>query len=916
MSLPDRDDNSKSVQALEFLKALFGHTDQTIFLQTLANDGADPDEGPNKRHLMSRDGDAIVRFVAKHDRARRGLFVCVSTVAEGARTRSKETVRESICLHADLDFKGIAEDEPAIWAAIDRLEAPPSLVVRSGGGLHLYWLFREPVDAQQARERLETALRALAEVVAGDTAVCEIARLMRLPGSHNSKYGDLREVTLERSDGPRYELEGLEEWLEYQRPVLTRKPATQKQGTAFRPDPAPSDNPFLAAAAAMGRQPRLDVEQVLADMGKGNFHNSLLKASASLISKGRGVEETVAVLMEACRQKGDADWDWRRQEKEVRGMCASAQRKYAPSPPPDVSRETPDTDTVTVTDLDQARARRQQKPPPRPRGGKINHIDIGEIFLAGLELSGQRLMFVAGGAAWRYEDGLWRMLDDRTSRAWLDGRIEQCIRGTEAKSQIKIVNEARAWLIRHPDLQREDVAFDRHGKVPTLNGLIDPVSGACEPLAASHYCTWRVPFDYDPEAKCPYWLQLLEDAFADRPDEVCAEYIQLLQEWLGMALLDDRAKALSCILFFQGGSDYGKSEIINVLAGTFGPRRNTTPIDKLDETFGLMPFTHRTPWVLPEAFEQGKWHFSSVTKALASGEPIQINMKNGAIFDHTFTGPIIWGANHDPQFKEATAAIVNRLLIVPCRRKFDPMDPVGVALIAQAAGLEKPSQLILRDEMPGVLAWAVQGLIAVRARGYFLRPEESRIAAGNVRRDTNIVLGFVEDCVAFAADDMISVPDFSAAFASWWSERHGSERGVPGSESVGRAMRALAEPRVALDLRDNSRRYFAGICLNTEGRRHWSNAVTSSAFVFQSRKASTTESGGDPRCTIPPAWNGKEVIRGMRRAQANDMTVRRAQASEVTVRNPPKMTDDSLSSPLSPRPSRGEVVDPTDDIPF
>ena len=46
-------------------------------------------------------------------------------------------------------------------------------------------------------------------------------------------------------------------------------------------------------------------------------------------------------------------------------------------------------------------------------------------------------------------------------------------------------------------------------------------------------------------------------------------------------------------------------------------------------------------------------------------------MKNGAIFDsHTFTGPIIWGANTDPQFKEATAAITNRLLIVPCRRKF------------------------------------------------------------------------------------------------------------------------------------------------------------------------------------------------------------------------------------------------------
>src|SRR6185436_6508228 len=58
--------------AVEFLKTLFADSDQPIFLQTLANDPDDPDEGPNKRHLLSRDIAAIERFVAKHNRARRG----------------------------------------------------------------------------------------------------------------------------------------------------------------------------------------------------------------------------------------------------------------------------------------------------------------------------------------------------------------------------------------------------------------------------------------------------------------------------------------------------------------------------------------------------------------------------------------------------------------------------------------------------------------------------------------------------------------------------------------------------------------------------------------------------------------------------------------------------------------------------
>ena len=596
----------------------------------------------------------------------------------------------------------------------------------------LYWLFREPLDAQENRERIEAALRRLADILAGDVAVCEIARLMRLPGTSNSKYGDMRKVTFRHDADVRYELEDLEDWLERQQPVLNRKvvtPTPKKGGS--RPSPAKPENPFLAAAAAMGRKPRLDVDEALAAMAEGNIHDTQVRVSAALLARGEDVEDVVAILMEATLQASGENpkWNWRAEEKRIRTACAGALKKFPPPSEPKASEpkasepkasepkaSEPKADapvshetTDNVADLGLERTKRQPK--PNPKRGKINHLDIGEILLEGWRQSNQGVVFTEGQGSWRYFDGLWRLQDDRSLRSWLDPQIEQCIRGTEAKSQIRLVNETRAWIIRHPDLQIDEAPFDRHGKVPTLSGLVDPVTGEVAPPHAGQWCTWRVPFEYDPDAACPYWLQLLEDAFADRPAEVRAEYVQLLQEWLGMALLDDRAKALSCILFFQGGSDYGKSEIINVLAGLFGPRRNTTPIDRLDKDHGLMAFANRVPWVLPEAFDQGKWHFSSVTKALASGEPVQINMKNGAIFDHTFTGPIIWGANTDPQFKEATAAITNRLLIVPCRRKFDPDKPVGVAIAARAAGLNKPSQLVLRDEMPGVLTWAVRGMV-------------------------------------------------------------------------------------------------------------------------------------------------------------------------------------------------------------
>ena len=83
----------------------------------------------------------------------------MATIAKGSSTRNKENCREISVAHTDLDFRSIAEDEPAVRRVVDTLPVPPSIVVFSGGGLHLYWLLKEPLDAQQYRDRLEALNR-------------------------------------------------------------------------------------------------------------------------------------------------------------------------------------------------------------------------------------------------------------------------------------------------------------------------------------------------------------------------------------------------------------------------------------------------------------------------------------------------------------------------------------------------------------------------------------------------------------------------------------------------------------------------------------------------------------------------------------------------------------------------------------
>ena len=158
-----------------------------------------------------------------------------------------------------------------------------------------------------------------------------------------------------------------------------------------------------------------------------------------------------------------------------------------------------------VADLGLERTKRQPK--PNPKRGKINHLDIGEILLEGWRQSNQGVVFTEGQGAWRYFDGLWRLQDDRSLRSWSTPRSSSSAerRGTEAKSQIRLVNETRAWIIRHPDLQIDEAPFDRHGKVPTLSGLPDPVTGEVRRTAARQpvvNLAGAVP-EYDPGCRLP-----------------------------------------------------------------------------------------------------------------------------------------------------------------------------------------------------------------------------------------------------------------------------------------------------------------------------------------------------------------------------------------------------------------------------
>ena len=588
-----------------------------------------------------------------------------------------------------------------------------------------------------------------------------------------------------------------------------------------------NSNPFEAKFFTL-KQP-IDAGERLASMrhgGEGDtgIHNTQLAVSASLLSSGMAEDDVVETILAATREVGDPQWDWEQEEELIRGMCRDWIKKH-PS----------QGSMAEVVQLDSRRA-----PPSK---AKI-HIYIGGKILDRLARLSGRLIY-ANEQLWRYRDGLWTQYSIGEANAWINSEVEQECVQLKIPSTMKLCAEVRGWIYRSPSVYREEVKWDEHGKIPTRSGLVDPETRTVSPLTAEHYATYIIDCEYDPDARCVWWERMLDDCFEDRDPSL----IGVIQEVLGTALIEDKTRALTRALVLVGPSDSGKSNVINVMAGLISTEANATSFDALENAHGLMSFLRRVPWVLHEAFDQSKWHFSATVKALLSGDPVNVNVKNGPMVTLRYKNPVFWGTNAPPQFKEATKAIINRLIVIEFKKVFGN-EMTGAAREAWSRGFASPSDLVLTTEKPGLLNWAMAGMDRALRRGSIATTDEIQTTLLQVRTESNMVAGFIEECCSYDPQIQVCTADFCAAFAVWYGANMGEDRKVPSNRSVGRAMIALGDPRISF-YAANSRRYYRGLALNEAGLDYWRGVALSNLVSHKAARLSDSDREVNQRTLIP-----------------------------------------------------------------
>ncbi len=330
--------------AAQFIADMFGNnkTEHEVHVCRYPNSGGNL---PFKK-LNTRDPAAIERFVQQYDEAGGAAYFACGTLRPDATGRTKEDISEIAFLWADIDFKDIVEDRVSVERRLATLKYPPSYTVFTGHGIHCYWLLTEALDAQSMQSRVEENLRLLCDLVGGDTNVCEIARVMRLPGTHNSKFtGEMIPVEILTSSGKSYHLDDLEEMLAETAPIILRehRPASITAGQAIE------DDAYLDYAKDFGFKTPIDVKATLDAMlymgGDNNgIHPTQISVEASMINSGHSDDEIVEIVMAATRAAaGDYGkrWNWNREEKTIRKDIATWRKKLAakgqePKPKPPV----------------------------------------------------------------------------------------------------------------------------------------------------------------------------------------------------------------------------------------------------------------------------------------------------------------------------------------------------------------------------------------------------------------------------------------------------------------------------------------------------------------------------------------------------------------------------------------------------
>jgi putative DNA primase/helicase len=330
-----------------------------------------------------------------------------------------------------------------------------------------------------------------------------------------------------------------------------------------------------------------------------------------------------------------------------------------------------------------------------------------------------------------------KALADHAKRSEAEARIRAMLE--LAKSEVPISSEdldARPWFLN------------------VQNGTIDLRTGNLHPHRQEDLMTKLAPVRYDPDAKAPTWMAFLERVL---PAEDLRSFVQRA---VGYSATGDTSE--QCMFINHGGGANGKSTFQETIAVALGDYAMRAPTEMLlaRRAGGIPNDIARlkgSRFVAASETEEGRRLAESLIKDLTGQDTITARFMRAEWFDFKPTHKLWLSTNHKPEIRGTDAAIWRRIRLVPWVVTIPPAEQ------------DKRLAAKLRDELPGILAWIVQGCLEWRREG-LQPPDEVKRATGRYRAEMDVLAAFIdEECVVYERASATAKALYSA-YREWCEE--------------------------------------------------------------------------------------------------------------------------------------------------
>jgi putative DNA primase/helicase len=352
------------------------------------------------------------------------------------------------------------------------------------------------------------------------------------------------------------------------------------------------------------------------------------------------------------------------------------------------------------------------------------------------------LLYVPLWGRWlRWTDGRWRF-DDKLyvfdlARAVCRDLADVARRPTVADKVRSAATVAAVVRLAQAD--------PRHARVPdvfdadpwllnTPTGIINLRTGEQRPHDPAAHLTKSTAVGAAEDCPIPRWEAFLSEIL---PDPQIRAFVQRVSGYALTAQIREHA-----FFFCFGLGANGKGVLLNTLCGIFGDyatvaSMETFTVNQGDRHPTDLAMLRGARLVVSQETEEGRRWAESRIKALTGGDPITARFMRADFFTFSPQFKLVIAGNHKPQLRNVDEAMRRRLHLIPFLQ----------TIPAQRRDPELAERL--REEWPGILAWALRGCLAWQSVG--LQPPDSvRDATDDYFASEDAIGRWLDECCIVA----------------------------------------------------------------------------------------------------------------------------------------------------------------------